>query len=68
MPTTIFVFSLDIDDCQKQLCQNNGTCQDLVNDYQCNCTAGFNGNNCEIGIEYFVIHMHVRTMERVRIW
>ena len=38
---------LDIDDCQPQPCQNNGTCRDLVNDYRCDCEAGFNDTNCE---------------------
>ena len=41
------VFFLDIDDCQLQPCQNNGTCYDLVNDYRCECLVGFNGTNCE---------------------
>ena len=40
-------FFLDIDDCQLQPCQNNGTCQDRVNDYTCDCVLGFNGTNCE---------------------
>ena len=40
-------FFLDIDDCQPQPCQNNGTCHDLVNDYRCECLVGFNGTNCE---------------------
>ena len=40
-------FFLDIDDCQPQPCQNNGTCYDLVNDYRCECLVGFNGTNCE---------------------
>ena len=39
--------SLDIDDCQSEPCQNNGTCHDLVNDYRCDCVAGFNGTNCD---------------------
>lgn len=38
---------LDIDECLPDPCHNNGTCTDLVNDYQCNCVAGFNGTNCE---------------------
>ena len=39
--------SIDIDDCQSEPCQNNGTCHDLVNDYRCDCVAGFNGTNCD---------------------
>lgn len=37
----------DIDDCLLDPCKNNGTCTDLVNNYQCDCVAGFNGTNCE---------------------
>lgn len=37
----------DIDDCLPNPCQNNATCTDLVNDYQCNCVSGFNGTTCE---------------------
>ena len=43
----IFNISLDIIDCHGQPCQNNGTCHDLVNDYRCDCVAGFNGTNCD---------------------
>lgn len=43
----IFFKYTDIDDCLPNPCKNNGTCTDLVNDYQCDCVAGFNGNNCE---------------------
>ena len=37
----------DIKDCHGQPCQNNGTCVDLVNEYRCDCAAGFNGTYCE---------------------
>lgn len=37
---------LDIDECAVHPCQNNGTCTDLINDYKCRCTDGFNGTNC----------------------
>lgn len=43
----MFLIQTDIDDCLPYPCQNNGTCTDLVNDYHCNCVAGFNGRNCE---------------------
>lgn len=39
---------IDIDECEVQPCQNNGTCIDLINNYQCYCTDGFNGKNCTI--------------------
>ncbi|XP_065940012.1 protein crumbs-like isoform X2 [Magallana gigas] len=41
----------DTDDCASQPCQNNGTCIDLINDYQCNCIDGFNGTNCTNNID-----------------
>lgn len=43
---------IDIDDCLPGPCRNHGTCTDLVNDYQCDCVAGFNGKNCENSEQY----------------
>lgn len=43
----ILLIHTDIDDCLPNPCQNNGTCFDLVNDYNCDCMAGFDGTNCE---------------------
>jgi hypothetical protein len=31
------------DDCQSNQCENNGTCVDGLEDYYCNCQAGFEG-------------------------
>ena len=42
-------FFSDIDECQSQPCQNNGTCQNQAGGYLCNCKAGFSGFNCESG-------------------
>ena len=39
----------EIDECASNPCSNNGTCVDLLNDFYCNCSAGFNGSHCEIG-------------------
>ena len=40
-------FFLDINDCAEDICQNEGACTDLVNDYECACVAGWDGTNCE---------------------
>ena len=37
----------DIDDCANVTCQNNATCQDLVNDYMCACDISHTGRHCE---------------------
>ena len=39
----------DIDDCHSAPCQNNGTCQDAIAMYSCNCISGYHGSNCETG-------------------
>ena len=39
----------DIDECASAPCHNNGTCTDLVLDYNCSCTPGFTGKNCSLG-------------------
>ena len=50
----------DIDDCADQPCQNGGNCTDAVNDYTCNCVAGYSGKNCSVSeykfyfLNYFV--------------
>ena len=32
-------------------CFNNGTCVDLLNNFQCNCQLGFTGTHCETDID-----------------
>ena len=39
----------DINECEGVVCQNGGTCEDLVNDFNCACVAGYSGENCENG-------------------
>lgn len=42
---------MEIDECQSNPCKNNGTCIDLIGSFNCNCTAGFNGTQCENNID-----------------
>ena len=44
------VYSIDIDECDSDPCQNGATCNDGVNGYTCtNCPAGSTGPDCETG-------------------
>ena len=49
----IFVSYTDIDDCLPSPCENGGTCTDLVDDFSCDCAAGFTGGTCETSILTF---------------
>lgn len=44
---TILNFS-DVDECLSIPCQNNATCTDMIDGYNCTCTSGFKGESCEI--------------------
>ena len=39
-------FSSDIDQCAATPCKNGATCTDKLNDYDCQCEAGWTGKNC----------------------
>ena len=43
--TTYFVS--DVDECSSNPCENGGTCNDGINEYSCQCVAGYTGANCE---------------------
>lgn len=43
------LFLTDIDDCVNHTCSNNGSCEDDVNSYSCNCPEGYTGDHCETG-------------------
>ena len=44
--------SLDINDCDPNPCQNGGECIDEVNDYTCECTSDWTGENCELSMTF----------------
>ena len=46
---SICISILEIDDCASHPCQNEGTCNNAVNQYSCTCKAGYTDANCETG-------------------
>lgn len=40
-----------MNDCSPNPCQNNGTCLERSNGFQCRCPSGFTGKNCEVNID-----------------
>ncbi|XP_048458200.1 protein crumbs homolog 1 [Rhincodon typus] len=36
--------------CMPNPCKNNGSCEDMVSYYRCNCASGWTGLNCEVNI------------------
>ena len=55
----------DIDDCNgTDLCENNGTCVDLVDGYNCDCGVDFTGQNCSTGnVSLFVLLYYFPTLQ-----
>ena len=48
---------IDIDDCTPNPCENGGKCVDGVDDYECDCVAGFTGDDCEDGMNSLLYHV-----------
>ena len=45
-----FSFGVDINECQiSNPCKNGGQCENTHGSYECKCTPGFTGRNCETG-------------------
>ncbi len=39
----------EINECDSSPCQNGATCNEMVEQYNCTCAAGFIGNHCQNG-------------------
>ena len=42
---------IDIDDCANVICDNDGKCKDMVNNFTCECHPGFRGQFCTENID-----------------
>ena len=42
---------VNINECISEPCLNSGTCEDLINGYQCYCIDGFAGVSCDLQID-----------------
>ena len=40
----------EANECDSSPCENNSTCIDLLNGFECNCTANYTGVRCEIEV------------------
>ena len=55
-----FLCLLDIDDCKSGYCLNGGTCNDKVNDYECDCVLGWKGKRCQTSkTQYFLFILNL---------
>ena len=46
---------IDINDCENSPCANGGTCEDLVDNFECTCAEGYTGPNCDEGVFMFLV-------------
>ena len=46
-----FTLILDVDECKNNPCKNGGNCTNTHGGHSCSCPSGFNGKNCENGME-----------------
>lgn len=51
---------VDINECAGDPCENDGTCNDIINGYYCTCVKGFTGLSCETGI--VIISQHLKRL------
>ena len=46
---SVQLFVIDINECENAMCEDGGTCRDVINGFECACAAGFTGEVCETG-------------------
>ena len=54
--------------CVSEPCQNNGTCNDYENMFNCTCAEGFNGTLCETGKVWCISEPALITSNQLDLW
>ena len=55
-----YYLSTDINECDSEPCQHEGTCTDKVNGYTCRCAPGYEGPSCETSKPPYLIMYKAR--------
>lgn len=56
---SFFPLILDIDDCESVPCKNNATCIDYIDEFSCQCSPGYYGDNCTESKDHILIYHYV---------
>ena len=46
---------IDIDECESMPCRHDGSCEDYLDGYVCDCAVGYTGTICESGTRYHCV-------------
>lgn len=55
----VFPLILDIDECEPVPCKNNATCIDGIDEFSCQCSPGYYGDNCTESKDHILIYHYV---------
>lgn len=61
----LIFFSVDVNECDFNPCENNGTCVNNNGSYTCNCTDGWKNRNCIEGYKNWKITSSYEFLNRV---
>ena len=53
----LIIAVLEAGDCDSNLCENGGTCVDLVYSFGCRCVNGYAGDFCSESIVYKLLYL-----------
>ena len=56
LPTLInCILPADVNECDLEICQNDVQCENFDGGYNCTCVTGWQGINCEEGLESVIL-------------